>query len=134
MRPVQRHTLADRVLERLERAIKAPLFGCETCGTCRLATTQYVCPEACPKGLANGACGGTTENLCEFRDRECVHSQKYRIAHVLGILDQLESTLVKPVPKEARHTSSWPPYFRGERPVFERQRVSHGLAGEGDER
>ncbi len=134
MRPVRAHGPADRVLERLERAIKAPLFGCETCGTCRLAVTQYVCPETCPKGLANGACGGTTENLCEFRDRECVHSKKYRIAHDLGLLDQLESTLVQPVPKQTRHTSSWPRYFRGERPVFELKRVSHHPAGERDER
>lgn len=134
MRPVRRHALADAVLERLERAIKAPLFGCETCGTCRLATTQYVCPETCPKGLANGACGGTTENLCEFRDRECVHSKKYRIAHDLDLLDQLESTLIQPVPKEARHTSSWPSYFRGERPVFEQKRVSEPAARERGQR
>ena len=74
MRPVKRHSTADRVFERIEHAIKSPLFGCETCGMCRLAATQYICPETCPKGLADGACGGTTDNLCEFGDRECVHS------------------------------------------------------------
>ena len=126
LRPVRRHSKVDRVLERVERAVKAPLFGCETCGTCRLAVTQYVCPETCPKGLANGACGGTTENLCEFRDRECIHSKKYRIAHALQLLPQLEKTLIAPVPKAARHTSSWPGYFRGERPIIESENTSTG--------
>lgn len=116
VRSVRRHTTADRMLERLERGIKAPLFGCETCGMCRLAATQYVCPETCPKGLANGACGGTSENLCEFRDRECIHSHKYRLAKELGVLEQIEAWLVPPVPGDIRHTSSWPPHFRGEGP------------------
>jgi ABC-type nitrate/sulfonate/bicarbonate transport system ATPase subunit/5,10-methylenetetrahydrofolate reductase len=114
--PVERHGKVDYFLERLERAIKAPLFGCETCGMCRLAATQYVCPETCPKGLANGACGGTTENLCEFRDRECIHSAKYRIANDVGVPEQLEKWLIPSVPRNIRNTSSWPPHFRGEGP------------------
>lgn len=109
-----RHGSLDRVAERFERMVKAPLFGCETCGMCRLEATQYVCPETCPKGLANGPCGGTTQNLCEYRDRECIHSEKYRIARDAGLLDQLEGWLVPAVPKSLRHTSSYPPYFRGE--------------------
>lgn len=116
VRSVRRHTTADRMLERLERGIKSPLFGCETCGMCRLAATQYVCPETCPKGLANGACGGTSENLCEFRDRECVHSHKYRLAKELGLLEQIEAWLIPAVPADIRCTSSWPPHFRGEGP------------------
>lgn len=115
-RPVKRHGNVDALLERLERVIKAPLFGCETCGLCRLAATQYVCPETCPKGLANGACGGTTANLCEFRDRECIHSVKYRLAKDVAALEQLETWLIPAVPQHARGTSSWPPHFRGEGP------------------
>lgn len=115
MRPINpRHSMADHAAERFERAIKGPLFGCETCGMCRLEATQYVCPETCPKGLANGPCGGTTENLCEYRDRECIHSVKYRIAKDAGVLDQLETWLIPAVPKEHRHSSSYPPHFRGE--------------------
>lgn len=83
---------------------------------CRLAATQYVCPETGPKGLANGACGGTTENLCEFRDRECIHSAKYRIANDMGVPEQLEKWLILALPKEIRNTSSWSPHFRGEGP------------------
>ncbi|WP_161984251.1 methylenetetrahydrofolate reductase C-terminal domain-containing protein [Sulfuriferula plumbiphila] len=117
MRPIRpRHGKLDHAVERFERMVKSPLFGCETCGMCRLAATQYVCPETCPKGLANGPCGGTIENLCEFRDRECIHSVKYRIAKDAGVLDQLETWLVPAVPKEIRHSSSYPPHFRGEGP------------------
>jgi methylenetetrahydrofolate reductase (NADPH) len=119
LRSVPRAGAIDRLLERVERGIKGPLFGCETCGMCRLAATQYVCPETCPKGLANGPCGGTTENLCEYRHQECIHSVKYRIAKQAGALDQLERWLIPPVPRQIRHTSSWPPHFRGEGPAIE---------------
>ncbi|MBA3507632.1 MAG: methylenetetrahydrofolate reductase C-terminal domain-containing protein [Betaproteobacteria bacterium] len=117
--PIARHSKADRVVERVERGIKAPLFGCESCGMCRLAATQYVCPETCPKGLANGACGGTTDNLCEFRDRECIHSVKYRIANDMGVAEQLEKWLIPAVPANIRGTSSWPPHFKDEGPKVE---------------
>ena len=73
-------------------------------------------PKTCPKGLANGACGGTTDNLCEFRDRECIHSVKYRIANDMGVPEQLERWLIPAVPASIRGTSSWPPHFRGEGP------------------
>ena len=107
---------SGRVLHAIERAIKRPLLGCDTCGMCRLAATQYVCPETCPKGLANGACGGTTENRCEFGDRECIHSVKYRIARAEGIEQQLEEWLVPAVPPQRRHTTSWPAHFAGKGP------------------
>lgn len=108
-----------RLLERFEYAVKHPLVGCETCGMCRLAATQYVCPETCPKGLANGPCGGTTENRCEFGDRECIHSVKYRIAKDAGVVEELEQLLIPAVPRERRHTSSWPAHFQGRGPVIE---------------
>ncbi|GAC1421290.1 MAG: methylenetetrahydrofolate reductase C-terminal domain-containing protein [Burkholderiaceae bacterium] len=115
MRPIRpRHGRLDHVAERFEHLVKARLFGCETCGMCRLEATQYICPETCPKGLANGPCGGTSENLCEFRDRECIHSVKYRIAKDAGVLDQLETWLIPAVSEEIRHSSSYPPHFRGE--------------------
>ena len=112
----QRHSAPDRVLAGIERAIKSPLFGCENCGTCRLAATQYVCPETCPKGLANGPCGGTNDNLCEFRDRECIHSVKYRIARDAGVVDELDALLAPAVPAAIRNSSSWPAHFRGQGP------------------
>lgn len=108
-----------RLLERSEYAVKHPLVGCETCGMCRLAATQYVCPETCPKGLANGPCGGTTQNRCEFGDRECIHSVKYRVAKSEGLLQELEQMLIPAVPSERRHTSSWPAHFAGHGPCIE---------------
>lgn len=108
-----RHGTAGKFLEKFERVIKKPLVGCDTCGNCRLEYTQYICPESCPKGLANGPCGGTSENLCEFRDRECIHSVKYRIAKNGGDLNSLKLNLISTIPKEIRHTSSYPAHFSG---------------------
>lgn len=119
LRPVPRSGAVDQLIERIERGAKGLLFGCETCGMCRLAATQYVRPETCPKGLANGPCCGTTENLCEYGHQECIHSVKYRIAKQAESLDELERWLIPAVPLKIRHTSSWPPYFRGEGPVVE---------------
>jgi len=110
-----RYGTAGKILEKFERLIKKPLVGCDTCGNCRLEYTQYICPESCPKGLANGPCGGTSENLCEFRDRECIHSIKYRIAKDQGTLDSLKQHIIPAIPKEIRHTSSYPSYFSGNR-------------------
>lgn len=98
-------------LGRLEHAIKNPLVGCETCGSCRLAETQYICPETCPKGLANGPCGGTQDNCCEFGDRECIHSVRYRLAAEHGQLQQWEDHLIPAISLDERYRSSWPEWF-----------------------
>ena len=108
-----RHSRAGMMLEKFERSVKAPLLGCETCGNCRLEFTQYICPETCPKGLANGPCGGTANNVCEFGDRECIHSVKYRVAKNAHELDSLRMNLIPEIPAEIRHTSSYPAYFSG---------------------
>jgi len=109
-----------RLLLRVERAIKGPLVGCQTCGFCRLPETAYVCPETCPKGLANGPCGGTKDNVCEFGDRECIHNQIYRVSKRAGLLAHLEETLIPPVPETAWDSCSWVAHFRGEGPKVTR--------------
>ncbi len=101
---------------RLEETIKKPALGCQACGFCRLPLTAFVCPETCPKGLANGPCGGTKDNRCEFGDRECIHSQIYRLAKTTGTLAGLEETLIPPVPEAARGSCSWVTHFRGAGP------------------
>jgi methylenetetrahydrofolate reductase (NADPH) len=101
---------------RFERRIKEPLFGCRMCGFCRLPETFYVCPETCPKGLANGPCGGSTNNRCEAGHQECVHSVRYRLAKALGHLERLERELIPPVP-EPRGGSSWVRHFAGAGPT-----------------
>jgi methylenetetrahydrofolate reductase (NADPH) len=106
----------ERGLLGLEKLAKEPWVGCEGCGFCRLGDTFYVCPETCPKGLANGSCGGTDDNICEFGDRECVHNRIYRLAKHMDRLDELENLLIPAVTSAQRDTSSWPPHFRGEVP------------------
>lgn len=110
LRPIFR--LADTTeatrasLLKLEHGLKKRSLGCESCGSCRIEHLFYTCPEMCPKGLANGPCAGTDENTCEFKDRECIHNRKYRVAKSLGRLAELEEIYVHPV-EETRGQSSW---------------------------
>ncbi|MBN3726191.1 methylenetetrahydrofolate reductase C-terminal domain-containing protein [Burkholderia sp. Ac-20379] len=113
-RPVWKTGLGAQALHAAERAVKRPLVGCDTCGSCRLQDTLYVCPETCPKGLANGPCGGTRLNRCEFGDRECVHGVKYRIAKSADQLAVLAQTLIPGIEAGERHRSSWPEWFETE--------------------
>lgn len=116
-RRVPKGSRIDRGLQVIERLTKEPIVGCQTCGFCRLPYTAYVCPETCPKGLANGPCGGTAENTCEFGDRECIHNRKYRIAKEAGRLHELETLLIPAVDADKRGTCSWTNHFRGEDPA-----------------
>ncbi len=99
-----------------ERATKGPAVGCVACGFCRLPATAYVCPETCPKGLANGPCGGTTDNRCEFGDRECIHNRIYRTSKQNGQLANLEDVLIPTVPDAAWGQCSWVTHFKAEGP------------------
>ena len=73
------------------------LVGCPRCSYCRLPLTHYICPETCPKGLANGACGGTrADGSCEFGNRECIHAKQTRLATWLNEIDTLEERYIKP--------------------------------------
>jgi methylenetetrahydrofolate reductase (NADPH) len=121
LKPLARLVPSESALERglhwLERTVKEPALGCQTCGFCRLPYTAYVCPETCPKGLANGPCGGTTGNICEFGDRECIHNVKYRVARDTGRLAELEEVLIPAVAAAKRDTCSWTNHFRGDDPT-----------------
>ncbi|KAA8732099.1 methylenetetrahydrofolate reductase [Acinetobacter qingfengensis] len=105
---------AQRTLLILEHASKHALVGCESCGQCRLDQTLYICPETCPKGLANGPCGGTTLDRCEFNDRECIHSQKFRIAEQVQQLNILKDQIIPTVSIESRGQSSWLNWFQSQ--------------------
>lgn len=109
--PVWSTGLGAQVLHTAERAVKRPLLGCDTCGRCRLEDTLYICPETCPKGLANGPCGGTALNRCEFGDRECIHSVKYRTAKAVRQTAVLAERLIPCIEEHTRHRSSWPQWF-----------------------
>ncbi len=107
--------IGGRALLGLEKATKQATLGCESCGFCRIEYLFYICPETCPKGLANGPCAGTDDNTCEFKDRECIHNRKYRLAKQAGRLAELERVRV-PAVEGTRGTSSWVNHFKGRTP------------------
>lgn len=106
-----KHASAAKVLLNTEYVMKHHVVGCESCGQCRLGDTLYVCPETCPKGLANGPCGGTSLDRCEFGDRECIHSVKARLAEAVGQSNILTQQLIPTVALETRGTSSWKNWY-----------------------
>lgn len=106
--------VANKVLLQTEYLSKHYLVGCESCGQCRLAETLYICPETCPKGLANGPCGGTDLDRCEFGDRECIHSVKSRLAYDVDQIQLLKKQLIPTVPIDVRGTSSWKNWYKAE--------------------
>jgi methylenetetrahydrofolate reductase (NADPH) len=109
-RRIDRQPAAARALERVEFAIKSPLFGCEACGNCVLSYTEYVCPETCPKGMRNGPCGGTLEGRCEVVDKPCIWIAVYDRAKATGRMSDLK-TYVPPRNLALQGTSSWINYF-----------------------
>jgi methylenetetrahydrofolate reductase (NADPH) len=101
-----------RGLERVEFAIKAPLFGCQACGNCVLGHLEYVCPQTCPKNLRNGPCGGTKNSQCEVVDKPCIWIAVYERAKTTGRLEDLK-VYIPPPHRELRQTSSWINFFLG---------------------
>ena len=102
---------ANQALLKTEHLSKHAVVGCESCGQCRLGETLYICPETCPKGLANGPCGGTSLDRCEFGDRECIHSVKARLAKAVGQTKILKEKLIPTVSIAVRGTSSWKNWY-----------------------
>lgn len=109
--PLWKSRTATKALMKTEFLTKHGVVGCESCGQCRLGDTLYICPETCPKGLANGPCGGTSLDRCEFGDRECIHSVKARLAQAVGQTDILKEKLIPTVAIEVRGTSSWKNWY-----------------------
>lgn len=82
-------------------ALKKLLAGCRSCSVCRLPKSMYMCPEKCPKGLANGPCGGTRPNGdCELAGQgECVHLKIARTAVWRNDVDLLEEGCLEQSPR-----------------------------------
>jgi hypothetical protein len=111
VRWIDRRPAAVALVERVELAIKKPLFGCQACGNCVLGHLEYVCPQTCPKQLRNGPCGGTHHGRCEVVPGEpCVWSAVYERAKAAGRLESLR-VYVPPPERRLRGTSSWINYF-----------------------
>ncbi|MFW5772436.1 MAG: methylenetetrahydrofolate reductase C-terminal domain-containing protein, partial [Phototrophicaceae bacterium] len=92
--PLKKQPLGVRLLGRLERVVKGPLFGCRMCGNCLLQETAFICPMTCPKGLRNGPCGGSTSEMCYVDERyPCVWYKIYERAFNMGREEMLLEVL-----------------------------------------
>ena len=98
-------------LERIETAIKTPLFGCQSCGNCVLGSMQYVCPQTCPKQMRNGPCGGANlVGTCEVVEKPCIWVSVYERAQAANEVDRL-SAFIPPPDRGLKGTSAWINYF-----------------------
>jgi hypothetical protein len=96
-------------LERIEHAVKAPLFGCQMCGQCVLHDTGLTCPMNCPKTLRNGPCGGVRpDGTCEVKpEMRCVWLKAYDRSQRLPLWRDHFNELRPPVDNSLQGTSSW---------------------------
>lgn len=81
-----------------ERRLTKKLFcGCRSCSHCRLPQTDFICPELCPKGFANGPCGGNkADGSCELSDAPCVFLKRIRFANAEQNYLSLEGEPIPP--------------------------------------
>jgi methylenetetrahydrofolate reductase (NADPH) len=107
---IDRWPLLGRGVERMEFAIKAPVFGCQACGNCVLGSMEYICPQTCPKNLRNGPCGGTNLGRCEVVDKPCIWVEVYERAKTGQRVDELR-IYIPPRNTALQGTSSWINYF-----------------------
>ena len=104
---IDKRPAAARAVERLELALKKPLFGCQACGNCVLGEMEYVCPMTCPKNMRNGPCGGTFNGQCEvIPDKPCIWVGVYRRAQAAGRIGDLK-LYIPPRNKSLQGTSSF---------------------------
>lgn len=107
---VDKRPLLSSAVERAEFVVKAPVFGCQACGNCVLGSTEYVCPQTCPKNLRNGPCGGTFLGRCEVVDKACIWVEVYERAKAANHLEDLRG-YIPPRNPLLQGTSSWINYF-----------------------
>ncbi len=69
---------------------------CSLCGECLLDKTGGICPlTACPKGILNGPCGGTSDGNCEVSpDIKCAWVRIYERMKNIDRLDTLKKTVL----------------------------------------
>jgi Methylene-tetrahydrofolate reductase C terminal len=103
-------------LERIEHAVKGPLFGCQMCGQCVLHNTGLTCPMNCPKQLRNGPCGGVRpDGSCEVDpSMRCVWLNAYERSRRLPLWRDHFNDLRAPVDNSLRGTSAWKNVLTGD--------------------
>jgi methylenetetrahydrofolate reductase (NADPH) len=105
--PFIREKFGRRLLARIERLVKGPLFGCRMCGNCMLQETSFICSMECPKGLRNGPCGGSTSKNCYIDEtRSCVWYDIYKKAFKMGREETLLEVL-PPLDWDKAGTETW---------------------------
>jgi len=105
--PFKREPLHWRMLARLERMVKGPMFGCRMCGNCLLQETAFICSMECPKGMRNGPCGGSTEEHCYVDPtRACVWYKIYERSFKMGRQEKLLEVL-PPLDWDKVGTETW---------------------------
>lgn len=115
--PFKREPLGSRLLARVERMVKGPLFGCRMCGNCMLQETAFICPMECPKGIRNGPCGGSTEAHCYVdATRPCIWYRIYDRAFAMGREEKLLEVL-PPLDWDKVGTETWGDVWRQVRKV-----------------
>lgn len=115
--PFKREPFRRRLLARIERMVKGPLFGCRMCGNCLLQETAFICPMECPKGARNGPCGGSTEEHCYVDPtRPCVWYKIYERSFKMGRQEKLLEVL-PPLDWDKVGTETWGDVYRQIRTV-----------------
>jgi methylenetetrahydrofolate reductase (NADPH) len=105
--PFKKEKFSSRLLEKIELAVKGPLWGCRMCGNCLLQETAFICPMECPKGLRNGPCGGSTAEKCYVDEtRPCIWYRIYRKSFKMGRQDKLLEIL-PPIDWDKAGTETW---------------------------
>lgn len=105
--PFKKEPFGKRVLRKIERWIKGPMFGCRMCGNCLLQETAFICPMECPKGMRNGPCGGSTAEKCYVDEtRPCIWYKIYERAFKMGREEMLLEVL-PPLDWDKVGTETW---------------------------
>ena len=83
---------------------KKMLASCKSCERCRLPQTMFVCPEECPKGLANGPCGEPLPSgKCPFMpEKDCIYALRMRLAQTYNNYSSLEETVIPSLDERRR--------------------------------
>ncbi len=124
--PFKREPLNRRVLARIERLVKGPLWGCRMCGNCLLQETAFICPMECPKGVRNGPCGGSTKEHCYVDEtRPCIWYRIYERAFAMGREEKLLEVL-PPLDWDKTGTETWGDVWRQARQVG-MKKVARGM-------
>ena len=87
---------ADKLPSSERRLTKKFLASCRSCSSCRLPHTGFVCPERCPKKMANGPCGNAlADGNCFLTGKECIFAECVRYAAVKNDFTFLEEIIAR---------------------------------------